>query len=327
MIAWTDTGTIAGFRLFLIVASAIVGGLATLATVLAFFSSTWWGFDWLTNLRWYFVWLLLISAVVYSLTAKGWLLIVFVVALGVNVLLVMPLWLGSQPESTGEDSIVVAHLDAAGGFDDRNEAMDWLRTVDADVLLIAQGSSVTVEQLTGEGSDWIVLLEPEIENTAGQLVFGKQAWDVAVTPTGVGSDTVIRVTVGSGDVTYDVITAYGPTATNGPDADRLVARLDTIASLAEASPNPIVVVGNLGTTRWTHGMRSLLSNTPLRDATEGKGYLATSSASSLPVIGGWIGLPLDLVLMSDGATPIEIETGPDLTADHLPVRVIVAPTR
>jgi endonuclease/exonuclease/phosphatase (EEP) superfamily protein YafD len=312
--------------LFLIVASAIVGVLATLATALAFFGSAWWGFDWLANLRWYLLWMLVIAAIIYSLTAKGWLLIVFVVALGINAMLILPLWLGSQPESTGEDSIVVAHLDATGGFDDRTAATDWLRSVDADVLLIAQGSSVTVDLLTGDGSDWSVLLQPDVENTAGHVILGKQAWDVAVTPTGVGSDTVIRVTVGSGDVTYDILTAYGPTATNGTDAERLEARLDTIASLTDASPNPVVVVGNLGTTRWTHGMRALLSDTVLRDATEGQGYLSTSSASSLPVIGGWIGLPLDLVLMSEAATPIEIETGPDLTSDHLPVRVIVAPT-
>lgn len=326
MIAWTDTGTVAGFRLFLIVASAIVGGLATLATALAFFGSAWWGFDWLANLRWYLLWFLLIAAVIYSLTARGWLLIVFIAALGVNVLLILPLWIGSQPQSTGEDSIAVAHLDAAGGFDDRASAVEWLRSVEADVLLISQGSSVTVDQLTGEGSEWMVLLEPEIENAAGHVVLGTQPWDVAVTPTGVGTDVVVRVSVGSGEVTYDIITAYGPTATNGTDADRLAARIDTIASLADSAANPVVVIGNLGATRWTTGMRSLLSDTDLRDATEGKGYLATSTSSDLPIVGGWIGLPLDIVFMSGGATPITIETGPDLTAAHLPVRVVVGPS-
>lgn len=326
MIAWTDTGTIAGFRLFLIVASAIVGGLATLATALAFLGSVWWGLDWLANLRWYFLWILLIAAVIYSLTARGWLLIVFVVAIGVNALLILPLWIGSQPQSTGEDSIVVAHLDATGGFDDRASATEWLLSVEADVLLISQGSSVTVDQLTGEGSDWIVLLQPEVENAAGHVVLGTQPWDVAVTPTGVGTDVVVRVSVGSGEVIYDVITAYGPTATNGTDADRLRARVDTIASLVESASNPVVVIGNLGATRWTTDMRSLLSETDLRDATEGKGYLATSASSDLPIIGGWVGLPLDIVFMSDGATPITIETGPDLTTAHLPVRVVVGPT-
>jgi hypothetical protein len=70
--------------LFLIVASAIVGVLATLATALAFFGSAWWGFDWLANLRWYLLWMLVIAAIIYSLTAKGWLLVVFVVALGIQ---------------------------------------------------------------------------------------------------------------------------------------------------------------------------------------------------------------------------------------------------
>jgi hypothetical protein len=44
------------------------------------------------------------------------------------------------------------------------------------------------------------------------------------------------------------------------------------------------------------------------------------------LIGGWIGLPLDLVLMSSAVTPIELETGPNIGADHLPVSVLVGPT-
>jgi|GEM_PF-1959118 len=326
MIAWSDTGTIAGFRLFLIVASFVLGIIAIIATLLAFFGATWWPFDWLANVRWYLMWILLIVAIIYSLTARGWLLIALVVALGINAFFVLPLWLGSQPEATGEDSITVAHLDAEGGFSDRPEAMEWLRTVDADVLLISQGTSEIINQIVGPESPWIVLLAPELENTAGQIVLGTQPWDVAVTPTGQGSDTVVRVTVGGPATTYDVVTAWGPTVTNSTNADRLEARLDTIESLTASATNPVVVVGNLGATRWTYGMRALLSDTPLRDATEGEGYLSTSNASSLPVVGGWLGLPLDVVLMTPTITPISLETGPNLSADHLPVRVVVGHT-
>lgn len=304
----------------------IVGALAALATVAAFFGSTWWLFDYLANLRWYLLWILLISAVVYALSAKGWLLIVLVAALIVNAFVMLPLWTGSQPASTGEDSLAIVHLDASGGFDNRTEATDWLRESDADLLIISNGSSTIVELVARSDIDWIVLLQPEIENTAGTIVLGKNAWEVAVTPTGVGTDTVVRVTANSAGRTYEVVTASGPTATSSAKAERLSARLDTIAAIAEGATNDVVVVGSLGATRWTFGMRDLFANTDLRDATEGKGYLSTTNASGFPVIGGWIGLPLDVVLMTSEITPIDLETGPDISADQLPVSVTVGPT-
>ncbi|MCZ7532467.1 MAG: endonuclease/exonuclease/phosphatase family protein [Acidimicrobiia bacterium] len=326
MITWTDTGTVAGFRLALIFGSMILGGLAALATVVAFFGSTWWVFDYLANLRWYLLWILLVSAVVYALSAKGWMLIILVAALIANAVVMLPLWTGSQPESTGEDSLAIVHLDASGGFSNRNQATDWLRESDADLLLISSGTSTIVEQVAQIDTDWMVLLEPEIENTAGMIVLARTAWEVAVTPTGVGTDTVVRITTDSAGRVYEIVTAAGPTAASSSDAERLSARLDTIRAITASATHPVVVVGNLGATRWTYGMRDLLSNTDLRDATEGKGYLSTTNASRFPVIGGWLGLPLDVVLMTSTITPIDLKTGPDISAGQLPVSFTVGPT-
>jgi hypothetical protein len=113
--------------------------------------------------------------------------------------------------------------------------------------------------------------------------------------------------------------------TSSENADRLTARLDTIKTLTESATHPVVVIGNLGATIWTSGMRNLFSTSELRDAAKGFGYLSTSNASGVPIIGGWMGLPLDVVLMTPDATPIELDTGPDIGAGHLPVNVLVGP--
>lgn len=326
MIYWNDTGTVAGIRLFLIVTSMILGGIAAIATVAAYFGSTWWLFDYAANLRWYLFWILVVASIVYSLTARGWLLIVFVAALILNATVIVPLWLGSQPESTGEESLRIAHVDVAGGFDDRDAAIDWFAAVEADLLLIANGSTVITNALAEDGSDWIVLEQPELDNTVGQIILAKQDWDVAQMPTGAGTDTVYRITAGD-DRSYEVLTAWGPTATNEEDADRLAARISTIGSLTDQASNPVIVVGNLGATVWTSGMKDLLSTTELRNALDGEGYVSTSNASGWLVVGGWLGLPLDVVLMTDQVTPLTFEAGPDISSDHLPIQVTVAPTR
>jgi hypothetical protein len=72
-------------------------------------------------------------------------------------------------------------------------------------------------------------------------------------------------------------------------------------------------------------MTTLRDASDLRDATEGSGYLSTSPVYGIPIIGGWLGLPVDVVLMTDGITPLELTTGPDIGAEHLPVTVVVGP--
>lgn len=326
MMPWGDTGTLAGFRLFIWVASFIVGILAAIATVAAFFGDTWWLFDYMANLRWWLMWISLLTAVLYGMLNRGFIILVFVAAMVVNATAIVPMWFGSQPVSTGEDSLQIVYVDGNGGYTDRQVALNWLTDTDADIILIAGATDVMADAMVRADPSLLVLLQPEIDNTAGYVVLGRQDWDVAVTPTGEGSDVVVRVTAGDSSGVYDILTASGPTAWGDKNADRLAARLATIDALASAAENPVVVIGNLGTTRWTHGMRTLLATSDLRDATKGEGYLATSPASDMFLIGGWIGLPLDLVLMSSAATPIELETGPNIGADHLPVSVLVGPT-
>ena len=58
---------------------------------------------------------------------------------------------------------------------------------------------------------------------------------------------------------------------------------------------------------------------------EGRGYLSTWPVSDFPLIGGWIGIPVDVVLMSRELTPLSLVTGPDIGAHHLPVTTIIGP--
>jgi hypothetical protein len=326
MMPWGDTGTLAGLRLFIWVASFVAGMFAAIATVAAFFGDTWWLFDYMANLRWWLFWITLLAAVLYGMLNKGFVILVFIAAMAVNAVAIAPMWLGSQPESTGENSLHVVYVDGTGGYTERQTALNWLTGTDADLILIAGATDVIANAMLRADSSLVVLLQPEIDNTAGYVVLGRQQWDVAVTPTGEGRDVVVRITAGDATGAYDILTASGPTAWGQDNADRLAARLATIDALATAAENPVVVIGNLGATRWTHGVRTLLSTSDLRDATKGDGYLATSPASDLFLIGGWIGLPLDLVLMSPTVTPIELTTGPNIGANHLPVSVLVGPT-
>ena len=88
-----------------------IGGIATLATVAAFFGGFWWGFDLLANYRWQAMWAALFASVVYALSGKSLPTAVFLVATAINVWLILPAWLGSQPAASGEDTVRITHVD------------------------------------------------------------------------------------------------------------------------------------------------------------------------------------------------------------------------
>ncbi len=302
-----------------------LGVMSAIATVASFFGGAWWGFDLAANFRWQLMWAALIAAVVYALTSRGWSTIVFLVVVVVNAFLLAPLWFGSQPAGTGEDGTTVVAVDLYGGSSDETETLRWLFDSEAD-LIIAQG--VTIERmapLAVDGSPYRVLARPEFEDRSGIVVLGTQDFAVREVSTPEYAQQVIVVSVPSDGGSVDIVTAWGELATDSRKSEALQERLTVIEDIVNESSSPVAVVGNLGATRFASDMRNLLGSTDLRDATEGKGYLSTWPVTGIPLIGGWIGIPIDVVLMTPAVTPLELSTGPDIGADHLPVTVVVGP--
>ncbi len=319
----SSTGIGSTIRTILVVASLGFGVFAALATIAGFFGTMWWGFDLMANLRWQLAWTSLLCAVVYALSAQGIATFVFIGAVVVNGFVLAPAWTGSQPAGTGEDGAFVVSLDLTDTTD-TEQALRWLFDTDADVLLLAGTTIEKVEPLTVEGSPYQILVSPPAGRT-GITIIAQRPYAVETLTTDGTAESVYVVSVAAGGDVVSVVTASGELATSGMEADALTARLDTVRSVVDNRTGPVMVMGNLGATVHASGMRSLIGETGLRDATEGSGYKSTWPASDLPVIGGWIGIPIDIVLMTPDITPLEFATGPGVGANHLPVSVTVGP--
>lgn len=308
-------------RTVLIVASLLAGGLAALATAVAFIGSAWWGFDLMANFRWQLAWISLVCAVIYALSSKGIASVIFLAAAIINALVIAPAWTGSQPAGTGEDGVEVVSLDLSE-TQEREDALRWVFSTDADVIIMAGVTADAVAPLLVEGSPYVGLVVPGNQR-ADIAIIAQQAYAVERLETEGFAEPVYVVSVDSGDKVISIATAHGAMATGSIEADQLAARLDTIRGVVDGRTGPVMVIGNLGATVHTAGMRSLIGDTALRDATAGYGYRATTPVSGGPIIGGWIGIPLDVVLMTQDITPFEFDTGPDVGATHLPVTVTV----
>lgn len=96
------------------------------------------------------------------------------------------------------------------------------------------------------------------------------------------------------------------------------AQLEFIAKEIEASGHPhVVVAGDLNATRWSESMRFFFDNAGLHDAQRGFGYLPTWAP---PPLSRWVGIPIDMTLVSGDVRVIAREAGPWLGSDHWPVQ-------
>lgn len=302
-----------------------VGGFVSFMTVAAFFGGLWWAFDLFANFRWHMMWIALICAILYALSARGISTIIFLIAVIINAFLIAPLYIGSQPGGTGEDGIKVVTADMYGGVPDRESALRWMFESDADLIIVSGVTTARVEPLIVEGSPYQILASPP-ENTTGIVVVGMDAYSVTQATTQGSKQTVLAVSVPTDSTTIDVVTAWGHIGSSSEQAELLEERIALLAEVTARQSDRVTVVGNLGATRWSKPMRDFRGELELRDAMEGRGYLATSPVSDFPLIGGFLGMPIDVVLMSEGVTPLSLVTGPDLGANHLPVTVIIGPT-
>lgn len=316
---------LAGLRSALIIMLFIVGGGAVVLTVAAFFGDRWWLFDYAANFRWHLFWLLIIAAILYTLVSRGLASIVFLGAALINAWLIAPSWLTDQPAAIGREGVTIVHADIHPGVNDLDFALRWIFDTEADLIFVAGTTAERMGPLAEHGSPYSIIAAPENPNQAGIVILGTSPWTVESFTTDHFGEVVYRITVGSNDEAVDVVTAWGDLGSNSLEADKLAARLATVAEAVASASRPVAVIGNLGATRWTNDMRIMQATLGLRDATEGFGYLATSPVSGVPVIGGWIGIPIDIVLMTEEIMPLELKTGPDIGADHLPVTVVIGP--
>jgi endonuclease/exonuclease/phosphatase (EEP) superfamily protein YafD len=82
------------------------------------------------------------------------------------------------------------------------------------------------------------------------------------------------------------------------------------------SSTPIVVVGDLNTTQWSGGYRSMVADTGLMNAANGRGFLPTWPTNLWPLM-----IPIDHCLVSRELEIKEVNTGKSFGSDHLPLLV------
>jgi endonuclease/exonuclease/phosphatase (EEP) superfamily protein YafD len=294
-----------------------VGFLATLGTILGFLGSFWWAFDALASFRVQYAAILLVCGLLYGLVlARGAALLFIVLAL-VNIGVVVPLYL-RQPAAAASDAgltLVSYNVESIGRR--MPEVVTWLDQTTADIVFLLESSEDWEGPLRSSTFD--VVNELPVDRRSGILVLSKMDADVSLMRLGRVREPVVRVET---NVAGEDIVVYAVRVKAANTETAAVQHAEVLEELAEAASGellPVVVMGDLGDTPWTHTFRQLAGDADLVNSLDGYG-IQPSWPAQMPF---GLNLPLDHMLHSRELTTMARATGPNLGADHLPLLVTV----
>jgi endonuclease/exonuclease/phosphatase (EEP) superfamily protein YafD len=300
----------------------IIGIMASLATVLGFFGATWWGWDRLADWRFPLLLVLVVTSIVYGFGFRRAVSAVFLLAAIVNAILLAPLWLSTQAEPESSDRLRVVSFDTSGSGDHRKDIATWIHSVEADVAMLYRATGDWADTLAAVGVPYRIVSAAVGSEALGQAIVLARG-DIAVTPLSPvpGSDLTLLVDLGDTQMRLVGLAVQNPGSTL--EADHRIARFTSINAAVVESAEPVVVAGNLETSRWSHVFDVIADG--LDNSEDGFGYAATWPRTDPPLIGGYMGLPLDHALYRGDVTVPSRRVGPDLGPAHRPLLFDISP--
>lgn len=306
-----------GSRIVISVASVLV------AMTVCGFLVGWWVFDVMASLRPQLGLLLIVAAGVLVVLGPRWAAVPAAAAAAVNVVLVVPLLIGSGPAAVtpGMATLDITFLNLKIRAADPDALIAYLQERDDDLVILAAGSRSWVDALETADLGMTVVQGPR-EGIGVELIVLSRDPDVDTVLhfSGRRSRTaLIEVTVNLAGEPVRVLGTHPVSPLTPARAEQRDVQLAWIADWAEHAQDPVVVVGDLNATPWSPAFRSLLDDGDLMDSQRVHGVQA-----SWPAPWGPLGLALDHVLHSSDITVVDRRLGPSFGSDHRAVHARIA---
>lgn len=298
----------------------VVVALAT-ATGVGFVSSAHWTVVWLDTPRPHYA-VALVAAGLGAALLRRWVAVgLAAAAAAINLLLVVPLWVGAPAQPETEAATLDVVFFNAKVRSDADAVAEWLASVKPDVAILAATTDAWVEPMRRASGLEVALSRPSGTDLELMVLTAEEPRDVAIldwnadTSRDRGVETVV-------DVDGQPVRVLGIHPVSPVGADRQQRRdrmLERAADWVAVADEPAVVVGDLNAVPWSPELRGLRAEAGLVDSLDGQGL-----QPSWPVPLAWAGVPLDHVLHTRELVTVQRELGPSFGSDHRAVHARLA---
>jgi endonuclease/exonuclease/phosphatase (EEP) superfamily protein YafD len=299
-----------------------ISAVALAVMSLAAFLGRWiWWLDVLANFRaQYVVGLAVLGLIVVLSRWRKTGYAVLGVAL-VNLLVVLPLYLGSPAKATVEASAIrVMSFNLLSTNERYTEVIEYIEGVDPDLILLHEASRPWEVAMEAAELDYQIIRPRSEDLIFGTLVLVKGDAVEAVSYGFAASSAravELTYTPEGWTTTLSILGTHPLAPTDRERADLRDAQLGFAGEWASDRNGAVIVVGDFNATPWSWPFRRLMDSADLQNSQKGFGLQPTFSAESNLLLR----VPIDHLLHSPALEVTDRDLGPRLGSDHFPLLV------
>lgn len=300
----------------------LAAGVLLAATLLGFLGSLHWTLDLFAHFRFQYLLALLGLVALFALARRWSWAAASGVGAALNLAVLLPFLLGGHPPpAPGSPELSLSLLNVRADGANPRRVIAHLREREDDVVVLMEAIRGWVDAIERSGLDLHVVAGPRPGLDLEILVLARDP-DLPVTLHRVGTGLrsgVVEVLLSLGERPIRLLAAHPISPLTGERARRRDAHLAWVGRWVDRQTDPVVVVGDLNATPWSHPIRRLVRGAGLVNSLRGHGL-----DPSWPAALGPFAIPIDHVLHGPELTTVARELGPSFGSDHRMVGVRMA---
>ena len=290
-----------------------------LVTLLGFLGPLWWCFDLFTHFRVQYC-LVLSMLALFMLCARQCMSAGLCgLCACLNLAVIVPLYVGASPMRAQPTARTWRAMFLNVQIDNR----DYARTIQAvynarpDFLVLVEVDPRWLSALNELHASYPHAVVHPSPNNFGLALFSTVPLQRAdIVPLAIGELPAVIARLGTDNGTFTLLGTHLIPPMNAHYAELRHIQLMTIAQLLRQTTPPVLLLGDLNMTPWSHLFRRLLADTGLQDSTQGRGLQPTWPTQFPP-----LGIPIDHCLHSPGIHIVQKRIGSHVGSDHYPLIV------
>jgi len=289
-----------------------------LASVAGFAGRLWWVLDLASHFRVQYVLVLSVLCLILVLIRHGRFAVLSSVFALLNLMLVLPLFWGSARSSSSSSSTARAMMmNVNTSNTNYSIALAVIKSYAPDFLFVEEVDRRWMAELQQLDVEYPYSISRPREDNFGIAFYSKRPFVTSdILDVGQAGTPSVLVRFELEGLDFFILGTHTLPPVNAAYARFRDIHLAEIPEVVKSLDRPLLLLGDLNATRWSHSFRRLIRDSGLSDGARGRGYQPTWPAGMLPLL-----IPIDHCLHSPGIQILNMQIGPAVGSDHYPVIV------